>query len=171
MTTTTTVFPSRHVVPIRAFQCSDIDIDGFAKRMVYGEALKDAWRSTNDGFKQFLYEAKKVAERVNRRFSISRCPAPSLASLPSPVARTAANRAREIDREFEIGVRWHTFSLDFTRNLPRVSCLSLSALWLLFGLKEKLGSSLSGFFFFMGQVWIISIPYPNNSGIIHTIPG
>lgn len=108
-TTTTTVFPSRHVAPIRAFQRSDID--GFAKRMVSGEALKDAWRSANDGFEQFLYEAKKAAERLDRRYSVSR--------RLSSVARSAADRAREIDREFEIGMRWRTFSLDFTRNLPR----------------------------------------------------
>ena len=115
-TTTTTVFPSRHVAPIRAFQRSDID--GFAKRMVSGEALKDAWRSANDGFEQFLYEAKKAAEQLDRRYSVSR--------RVSSVARSAADRAREIDREFEIGMRWRTFSLDFTRNLPRVCSLSLS---------------------------------------------
>ncbi|KAL0008139.1 hypothetical protein SO802_009641 [Lithocarpus litseifolius] len=80
--------------------------------MVSGEALKDAWRSANDGFEQFLYEAKKAAERVDHRFSVSRC--------LSSVAHSAANRARKIDKEFEIGVRWRTFSLDFTRNLPRL---------------------------------------------------
>ena len=114
--TTTTVFPSRHVAPIRAFQRSDID--GFAKRMVSGEALKDAWRSANDGFEQFLYEAKKAAERLDRRYSVSR--------RLNSVARSAADRAREIDREFEIGMRWRNFSLDFTRKLPRVCSLSLS---------------------------------------------
>ncbi|KAK9983303.1 hypothetical protein SO802_032828 [Lithocarpus litseifolius] len=93
--TTTTIFPSRHVAPIRAFQRSDID--SFAKRIVSGEALKDAWRSTNDDFEQFLYEAKKAAKRVDHRFSIS----PHLNS----VARSAADRAYEIDREFKIGVR------------------------------------------------------------------
>ena len=38
------------------------------------------------------------------------------------------------------------------------------------------GESLRGlgfffFFFFTGWVWILSIPDPNNSGNIHTLPG
>ncbi|GMY06467.1 replicase polyprotein 1ab protein [Fagus crenata] len=101
--------PARHVAPIRAFGRSDID--GFAKRMVSGEVWKDAWRSANDGFEQFLYEARKAAESLDRRYSVSR--------RVSSVASLAADRAREIDREFEIGMRWRTFTLDFTRNFPR----------------------------------------------------
>lgn len=107
--------PARHVAPIRAFGRSDID--GFAKRMVSGEVWKDAWRSANDGFEQFLYEARKAAESLDRRYSVSR--------RVSSVASLAADRAREIDREFEIGMRWRTFTLDFTRNFPRVCSFSL----------------------------------------------
>ncbi|GMI83611.1 hypothetical protein like AT2G44870 [Hibiscus trionum] len=33
--------------------------------------------------------------------------------------QSANDRAREIDREFEIGNRWCTFSMDFSRNWPR----------------------------------------------------
>lgn len=36
------------------------------------------------------------------------------------MAESAADRARELDREFEITQRWRTFSLDFRRNLPGV---------------------------------------------------
>ncbi|KAG2699155.1 hypothetical protein I3843_07G178900 [Carya illinoinensis] len=99
----------RQLAPIRAFRRSDID--GFARRMVSGEALRDAWRSANDGFEQLAFEAKKAAERLDRRYSVSR--------RLSSVARSASERARDIDREFEIGLRWRTFTMDFNRNLPR----------------------------------------------------
>ncbi|KAJ7982585.1 Replicase polyprotein 1ab protein [Quillaja saponaria] len=98
-----------HVVAVRAFRRSDID--GFAKRMASGEAWRDAWRSANDGFDRLLFEAKKTAERMDRRYSVKQ--------RLSSIASSAAYRAREIDREFEIGVRWRTFSMDFSRNWPR----------------------------------------------------
>lgn len=106
---------ARQVSKIQAFQRSDID--GFAKRIASGEAWQDAWRSANDGFERFLFEAKKTAERLDRQYSVSR----RLDSL----AQSAAIRAREIDRELEIGTRWRAFSMDFTRNLPRVCSLAL----------------------------------------------
>jgi hypothetical protein len=106
----------RPAMPVRAFRRSDID--GFAKRMASGEAWRDAWRSANDGFDQLVFEAKKAAERLDRRYSVSR--------RLSSVARSAADRARDFDREFEISPRWRTFSMDFSRNLPRVCPLSLS---------------------------------------------
>jgi hypothetical protein len=43
----------------------------------------------------------------------------------SSVARSAGDRARDFDREFEISPRWRTFSMDFSRNWPRVCSLSL----------------------------------------------
>ncbi|KAK6936436.1 hypothetical protein RJ641_033466 [Dillenia turbinata] len=101
--------PSHEVLSVQAFRRSDLD--GFAKRMVSGEALRDAWRNTNEGFELLLFEAKKTAERIDRRYAVSR--------RLSSVARSAADRAREIDREFEIQQRWRTFSLDFSRNWPR----------------------------------------------------
>lgn len=76
----------------------------------------EAWRSANDGFERFVFEAKKTAERIDRRYSLSR--------RLSSVARAAADRAREIDREFEIGQRYRTLSIDFQRNWPKV-CLFL----------------------------------------------
>lgn len=72
---------------------------------------REAWRSANDGFERFLFEAKKTAERIDRRYSLSR--------RLSSVASAAAYRAREIDREFEIGQRYRTFTLDFQRNWPK----------------------------------------------------
>ncbi|KAG5593697.1 hypothetical protein H5410_034929 [Solanum commersonii] len=108
-TTTKVVIPIRQVTYVHAFRRSDFD--GFAKRVRSGEAWKDVWRNANDGFEQFLYEAKKTAERVDRRYDVSR--------KVSDVAQSAADRAREIDREFEITRKWRTFSLDFRSNLPR----------------------------------------------------
>ena len=106
-------FPNhgRHKVSVQAFRRRE-DLDGFAKRMASGEAWKDAWRTANDGFEQFVFEARKTAERLDRRYAVSQ--------RLSSVARSAADRAREIDREFEIGTRWRTFSVDFSRNWPRV---------------------------------------------------
>lgn len=106
---------ARHLVSVQAFRRSDID--GFAKRMASGEAWRDAWRSANDGFERFIFEARKAAERLDRRYSVSR--------RLSSVAQSAAARAREFDREFEIGPRWRTFSMDFSRNWPRVCFFSL----------------------------------------------
>ena len=77
---------------------------------------REAWRSANDGFERFVFGVKKTAERIDRRYSLSR--------RLSAVARAAANRAREIDREFEIGQRYRAFSMDFQRNWPKV-CLFL----------------------------------------------
>ena len=104
-------FPQRrrHLL-IQSFRRSDFDT--FARRMTSGEAWKDAWRTANDGFEQFVFEAKKTAERLDRQYSVSR--------KLSSVARSATDRARDFDREFEIGRRWRTFSMDFSRNWPRV---------------------------------------------------
>ena len=96
---------------VEAFRRSDMD--SFAKRMASGEAWRDAWRSANDGVERFLFEAKKTAERIDRRYALSH--------RLSSVARAAADQAREIDRDFEIGLRWRTFTMDFRRNWPKVS--------------------------------------------------
>ncbi|KAL8519676.1 hypothetical protein ACS0TY_010565 [Phlomoides rotata] len=99
----------RHVSAIRAFRRSDLD--GFAKRVASGELWRDAWRRANDGFELFVYETRKTAERIDRRYDVS--------GRVSAVAASAADRAREVDREFEISQRWRTFTLDFSRDLPR----------------------------------------------------
>ncbi|MBA0750342.1 hypothetical protein Gogos_001757 [Gossypium gossypioides] len=99
----------RRPLLVQSFRRSDFDT--FTRRMASGEALKDAWRTANDGFEQFVFEAKKTAERLDRQYSVSR--------RLSSAAQSAADRAREIDREFEIGLRWRTFSMDFSRNWPR----------------------------------------------------
>ncbi|XP_052194591.1 uncharacterized protein LOC127802670 isoform X2 [Diospyros lotus] len=99
----------RSAATVRAFRRSDFD--GFAKRMASGEVWRDAWRGANEGFEQIVYETKKTAERIDRRYFISR--------RLSAVAQSASYRAREFDREFEITQRWRTFSLDFSRNWPR----------------------------------------------------
>ncbi|MCD7451416.1 hypothetical protein HAX54_011725 [Datura stramonium] len=103
------VIPIRQVVHVHAFRRSDFD--GFARRVRSGEAWRDAWRSANDGFEQLLYETKKTAERIDRRYDVSR--------KLSAVAQSAAGRARELDRDFEITQKWRTFSLDFRSNWPR----------------------------------------------------
>ncbi|ONI25841.1 hypothetical protein PRUPE_2G322900 [Prunus persica] len=90
----------RQVSNIRAFGRSDI-----------GSFARDAWRSANDGFERFLFEAKKTAERLDRRYALSH--------RFDTIAQSAAARAREIDRDLEIGTRWRAFSMDFSRNLPR----------------------------------------------------
>ncbi|KAK3042798.1 hypothetical protein RJ639_001071 [Escallonia herrerae] len=100
--------PSRHVVKVQAFRRSDLD--GFARRMASGQAWRDAWRSANSGFEQFVYESKKAAERIDRRYSVSR--------RLSAVAQSAADRARVLDRDYEITQRWRTFTLDFRRDWP-----------------------------------------------------
>ncbi|KAI9395788.1 hypothetical protein POPTR_004G030100v4 [Populus trichocarpa] len=82
-----------------------------AFRRDFDRFAKDAWRTANDGFEQFLFEAKKTAERIDRRYSVSR--------RLSAVAQSASDRAREIDREYDISIRWRTFSMDFNRNWPR----------------------------------------------------
>lgn len=95
----------------RAF-FSRTDFDGFAKRAASGELWRDAWRSANDGFEQLLFETKKTAERIDREYSVSR--------RLSAVAESAAGRARELDRDFEVTQGWRTFTLDFSRNWPKV---------------------------------------------------
>ncbi|XVF41594.1 hypothetical protein PTKIN_Ptkin01aG0291700 [Pterospermum kingtungense] len=94
---------------VQSFRLSDFDT--FARRMASGEAWKDAWRTANDGLEQFAFEAKKTAERLDRQYSVSR--------RVSSAVQSATDRAREIDREFEIGLRWRTFTMDFSRNWPR----------------------------------------------------
>ncbi|GFQ02165.1 hypothetical protein PHJA_002360400 [Phtheirospermum japonicum] len=101
--------PIRRVTPIRAFRRSDFD--GFTKRLTSGELWRDAWRSTNDRFEQFVYDTRKTAERIDRNYAFSR--------RLSEVAQSAADRARELDRDFQISQKWRTFSMDFSRNLPR----------------------------------------------------
>ncbi|CAI9087033.1 OLC1v1020996C2 [Oldenlandia corymbosa var. corymbosa] len=100
---------TRHVaLGAKAFRRSDFD--GFARRVTSGEAWKDAWRTANEGFEQLLYETKKAAERIDRQYSVSR--------RLYEVSQAASDRARELDREFELTQRWRNLSLDFARNWP-----------------------------------------------------
>ncbi|XWS58796.1 hypothetical protein CRYUN_Cryun08bG0064400 [Craigia yunnanensis] len=99
----------RRPLLVQSFRRSDFDT--FARRMASGETWKGAWRTANDGFEQFVFEAKKTAERLDRQYSVSR--------RLSSVARSATDRAHYFDQEFEIGRRWRTFSMDFSRNWPR----------------------------------------------------
>ncbi|XP_010919843.1 uncharacterized protein [Elaeis guineensis] len=105
------ILPGRHhaAAPVQAFRRSDLD--GFARRVASGEALRDAWRSANDGFELFVFEARRTAERLDRRFSVSQ--------RVGSAARAATSRARELDHELGIGRRWRSFSMDFARNWPR----------------------------------------------------
>lgn len=94
---------------VRAFRRSDFD--GFARRVASGEALRDAWRRANDGVEQLAFEARRTAERLDRRFSLSR--------RFDSATRAAVARARELDVELGIGRRFRSFSVDFSRNWPR----------------------------------------------------
>ncbi|OVA15307.1 hypothetical protein BVC80_841g17 [Macleaya cordata] len=106
-----TLFVRRQIptTKIQSFRRSDFD--GFAKRVASGEAWRDVWRTANNGFEQFLYDATKTAERIDRRYSVSH--------RISSVAESASYRVKELDREFEISRRWRSFTLDFSRNSPR----------------------------------------------------
>jgi hypothetical protein len=121
----------RTVAPVRAFGRGDFD--RFAKRMASGEVWRDVLRSTNDGFEQLVYETKKTAEHIDRRFSVSR--------RLSAVAQSASYRAREIDRDLEITQRLRTFSLDFSYNWPRYR-KQLNDFW-----NTPLGRSFATIFF------------------------
>lgn len=100
---------TRVAVVVTAFRREDFD--SFKKRVASGEAWREAWRSANDGFEQFVFETKKAAERLDRRYSVSR--------RVSSAAEAAAIRVRELDREYGLTQKWRTFSLDFSRNWPR----------------------------------------------------
>ncbi|CAM8978947.1 unnamed protein product [Rhodiola kirilowii] len=93
----------------KAFQRSDFD--SFARRVSSGEAWKDAWRTANDKFEYFVYEARKTAERIDREFKVSQ--------KVNSAVRAAQDKAREIDREYEVSQKWRGFVLDFSRNWPR----------------------------------------------------
>jgi hypothetical protein len=97
-------------VTVRAFGRSDID--GFMRRVASGEALKDAWRGANEGVERLSFEARLAAQRIDRKYSVSR--------RLDAAARAASVRAREIDAELGIGRRWKSFTVDFSRNWPRV---------------------------------------------------
>lgn len=75
--------------------------------------FKQAWQTANDNFERFLFEAKKTAERIDRRYSVKH--------RLSSVASAAADRAREFDRDFEIGIKYRNFTSDFALNWPKVS--------------------------------------------------
>ncbi|XP_058183728.1 uncharacterized protein LOC131301444 [Rhododendron vialii] len=147
----------------RAF-FSRTDFDGFAKRAASGELWRDAWRSANDGFEQLLFETKKTAERIDRQYSVSR--------RLSAVAESAAGRARELDRDFEVTQRWRTFTLDFSRNWPKyrkqLNDFLDSPLGRILATIFFLWFALSGwmFRFFIFAVWILPFAGPLLIGTI-----
>ena len=95
------------------------DFDRFADNIKSGKAWRDAWRTANDGFEQFVFEAKKTAERIDREYAVSR--------RLSSAASSAGDRAREIDREYGISPRVRTLSADFSRNFPKVNRKALDS--------------------------------------------
>ncbi|XP_021753932.1 uncharacterized protein LOC110719331 [Chenopodium quinoa] len=102
--------PSRRLpLHVAAFQRGDFE--SLKRRVLSGEAWKEVWHSANDGFEQLVFDARKAAERFDRRYSVSR--------RLSSAAEAASVRVRELDREFEVTQKWRSFSLDFSRNLPR----------------------------------------------------
>ncbi|KAI3724564.1 hypothetical protein L2E82_36345 [Cichorium intybus] len=103
--------PRPNSIRVQAFRRSDFH--GFPKRIASGEVWRDAWRSTNNGFEHLLSETKKTTEHINRQFSVAR--------RLSSVAQSASDRARELDRDYLITQRWHTFTLNFSQNWPTES--------------------------------------------------
>ncbi|KAL9247015.1 hypothetical protein vseg_020487 [Gypsophila vaccaria] len=87
------------------------DFDAFKRRVTSGDTWKEVWRVANDGFEQVVYDAKKAAERFDRRYDVSR--------KVSSAVEVASVRAREIDREYEVSQKWRAFSLDVSSNFPR----------------------------------------------------
>ncbi|CAN0898067.1 hypothetical protein LINGRAHAP2_LOCUS19498 [Linum grandiflorum] len=94
-------------VPVVRASGGNSDFDRFARK---------AWRSANDGFELFLFEAKKTVERIDRKYSVGK--------RLSVVTQSAVDRARLIDRDLNLTTRWRAFSMDFSRNWPRVSAPS-----------------------------------------------
>lgn len=92
---------SATVVTPRAF--GRADFDGFVRR---------AWQGANAGAERLAFEARQAAKRLDGRYSISR--------RLAEAARAARERAVEIDAELGIGRRWRSFTVDFSRNWPRV---------------------------------------------------
>ncbi|KAK8698270.1 hypothetical protein V6N13_114395 [Hibiscus sabdariffa] len=154
--------PRRRPPVVQAFRRSDFD--AFARRVASGDALKDAWRTANDVFEQFVFEARKSAERLDRQHSVSR--------RISSVVRSATDRAREFDREFEIGIRWRTFTMDFRRNLPRyrkqLNDFLETPLGRSFSIIFFLWFALSGwlFRFLIFSIWILPFAGPLLIGTI-----
>ncbi|CAN6843075.1 unnamed protein product, partial [Brassica oleracea] len=115
--TTSTPFPHLRTYTSRAAPSLQVksfqrgDFDRFADNIKSGKAWRDAWRTANDGFEQFVFEAKKTAERIDREYAVSR--------RLSSAASSAGDRAREIDREYGISPRVRTLSADFSRNFPK----------------------------------------------------
>ncbi|KAJ4847753.1 hypothetical protein Tsubulata_006934 [Turnera subulata] len=77
------------------------------KRSDFDRFAKDA----NDRLELLLFEAKKAAQRLDRRYSLSQ--------RLSSIAQYASHRARLLDQDLSISLRWRTFSSDFARNWPR----------------------------------------------------
>jgi dsDNA-specific endonuclease/ATPase MutS2 len=73
--------------------------------------LKEAWQNANDNFERFLFEAKKTAQRIDRQYSVSQ--------RLSSAASAASARAREIDRDFQIGIKYRNFTSGFALNWPK----------------------------------------------------
>ena len=88
------------MVSPRAF--GGADFDGFVRR-------------ANAGAERLAFEGRQAAQRLDGRFSISR--------RLAEASRAARARAVEIDAELGIGRRWRSFSVDFSRNWPRVRIL------------------------------------------------
>ncbi|KAE8670996.1 putative LRR receptor-like serine/threonine-protein kinase [Hibiscus syriacus] len=147
---------------VKAFRRSDFD--AFARHVASGEALKDAWRTANDVFEQFVFEVRKTAERLDRQYSVSR--------RVSSVVRSATDRVRELDRELEIETRWRTFTMDFRRNRPRYRKLLNdfleTPLGRSFSIIFFLWFALSGwlFRFLIFSIWILPFAGPLLIGTI-----
>ncbi|KAL6527026.1 hypothetical protein OROGR_016116 [Orobanche gracilis] len=128
----------RQVATIRALRRSDFD--GFAKRVASAELWHDAWRRANDGVEQFVYDTRKNAERIDRRYAVSR--------RLSAVAQSAADRAREYRKQLS----------DFADTPLGGGIATLFFLWF----------ALSGWLFrtLIFATWVLSLAGPLLVGVV-----
>ncbi|KAL9263304.1 hypothetical protein AKJ16_DCAP19043 [Drosera capensis] len=101
--------PSQTTLTPLSFQRSDFD--GFTNWAKSPETWKDAWRNANDGFERLVFESRKAAERLDRRYKVS--------VRVAEAARGVGERARVIDRKLEVSRRWREVEMDFKTNFPR----------------------------------------------------
>lgn len=139
--------PNRRLV-IQSFRRGDFD--AFKSRIASGEF----WRDANDRFEQLVYETKKTAQSIDRRYSVSR--------RLSAVAQSAAYRAKELDNDFAITQRWRDFTLDWPRYRKQLSEFLDTPLGKSVGTVFFLWFALSGWLFrtLIFATWVLPFAGP-----------
>lgn len=104
------LFSTRHSTVLHASLRSNFD--EFSHRFHSGQLWRDFWRTTNEGFEQFVYETQKIYEKFDRKFAVSR--------RFADVAESAKYRAMEIERDLRIREKWMNFIFDLSLHFPMV---------------------------------------------------